>query len=219
MKTPGFKFGGIAALVAVAALAVGATFALWSDFDVYGSSAGAEYLTLDVNSTGTAGFEQTAMAPGVNREFDFVVASRAGQEIDAATLSLALQNLIGSEDGCRGNGETIDDGGACTTPGNGFSFGQFADDALINVNASAPTTDIANACNSTLHPRGQRVAPQSLRDFSALGNVDLLNGDTLAPGEGICVAMGLSLPVTADNASQGDGATWDFRYDLTQVAP
>lgn len=212
------------ATVAVAGLVGTGTFAAWSDFDGYSNSAGAEHLTLDLSNDATQGFVQTAMAPGVNREFDFVVASRDGNVVPNASLTITLENLLGTEDGCRGNSETIDDSGACGTAGTdvapGNVFGQYDDDVRIVVNASAPTTDTANACNSGLHPRGGRVSSMSLRDFEALGAVNLLpSGVNLGPGEGICVAMGLELPIGADNASQGDSATWDFRYDLAQVIP
>ena len=215
--------GSVAALVAVLALVAGGTFAAWSDFDVYDNSAGAEHLTLDVSNAVTQGFVQTAMAPGVNREFDFVVASRDGQVVPNAALTLALQNLVGTEDGCQGNSETLDDAGLCATPGSGASLGEYIEDARISINASSPTTDIANACNSGLHPRGSRQGSISLEQLfnnTATTPVNLLTaGETLQPGEGICVAMGLELPVGADNASQGDSATWDFRYDLTQIVP
>lgn len=216
MRKPSFKFGMIASLLGVAVLVMGATFALWGDRVIYGNDAGNEFLTLEVNSSSTIGFEQTAMAPGINREFDFVVASRDGQVVPDADLTLALTNLVGKEDGCRGNLEIVDDPDCNDTA----SGGEFITDAVIIVNASQPTTDLANACNSTLHPRGSRVSATSLADFFAAGPVSLLDpGVTLGPGEGICVGMGLNLPVSADNGNQGDSATWDFQYDLTQVAP
>jgi predicted ribosomally synthesized peptide with SipW-like signal peptide len=216
---------GVAGAAVALSLVGGGTFAHWSDTDSYDNSAGAEHLTLDLSNDATQGFVQTAMAPGVNREFDFVVASRSGQVVPAADLRITLENLIGTENGCDGNKEELDaadggDDGDCLSPGSGPAFGEYADEVRIAVNASAPTTDLANACNSSAHPRGGRVSSMSLRDFEALGAVDLLPaGVDLAPGEGICVAMGLSLPITATNASQGDSATWDFRYDLEQVIP
>jgi len=214
-------FGSIAAMVAVLALVAGGTFAAWSDFDEYSNSAGAEHLTLDTNAnSGVIGFSQTAMAPGVNREFDFVVASRDGQVVPAADLTIKLQELLGTEDGCKGNSEVLDDGGECNTPGTGNNKGNFIHDARITVNASAPIANIAsvaNPCNSSVYPRGGRVSSRSLKSFESLNEVNLLPaGVKLAPGEGICVAMGLELPATANNASQGDSATWEFRYDLTQ---
>jgi predicted ribosomally synthesized peptide with SipW-like signal peptide len=203
-------------------LAGGGTFAHWSDTDSYDNSAGAEHLTLDLSNDATQGFVQTAMAPGVNREFDFVVASRNGTVVPSASLMITLENLLGTENGCDGNKEELPaaeggDDGDCLSPGTSNADGEYADEVRIAINASAPTTDLANACNSSLHPRGGRVSSMSLRDLEDLGAVDLLNGDDLGPGEGICVAMGLTLPTSATNASQGDSATWDFRYDLEQI--
>ena len=205
----------LTAIVAVLGLIAGGTFAAWSDFDEYDNSAGAEHLTLDTDArSGVIGFSQEAMAPGVNREFDFVVASRDGQVVPRAFLELTLQNLIGTENGCEGNSETLADGGDCADgPVSGVGEGEFIDEAMIGINVSQPTTS-ATPCDE---PRGSVVTSRPLSQLLADGTVDLLQGDTLAPGEKICVGMGLSLPTaTATNASQGDSAEWEFRYDLIQ---
>jgi hypothetical protein len=88
---------------------------------------------------------------------------------------------------------------------------------------SQPSTD-PDACDSIpdgpAHPRGSIQGPISLRSLlnNTSGNpIDLLDGDTLAPGERICVAMGLTMPTSASNASQGDSASWDLKFLLDQV--
>lgn len=217
MKNRKLVKASLAGALALGLVAGGTTFAAWSDFTTYDNSAGAEYLTLDVNNDRTQGFSQEMMAPGLNREFEFVVASREGQVVPNAALTLKLENLVGSEDGCQGNSEGIADAGACEDD---TTSGQYADEVRINVNVSKPTTDLANACSSSMYPRGGKVTPMSLRQLETKGITNLLPaGVNLKPGEGICIGMGLELPTSATNASQGDSATWDFRYDLTQVLP
>jgi predicted ribosomally synthesized peptide with SipW-like signal peptide len=210
---------GIAGVGLAAAAVGGGTFASWSDFATYSNSAGAEHLTLDASAnSGTIGFSQENMAPGHNREFDFVVASRGGNVVPDATLTLQMLNLVGTEDagsapgGCTSNSEAAEDTDGCTDDG------EFIDEAMIAINASNPTTG-SNPCGD---PRGGRVSLRPLKDVLTAGSGGVVNllpaGVTLKPGEKICVGMGLSLPYTsATNKSQGDGATWDFKYTLTQV--
>lgn len=207
---------GLAA-IGVAGMIGGGTFANWSDFQTYGNAAGADHLTLDVDSSSTIGFEQIKMAPGVNREFDFVVASRQGDAVPDASLTVSFEDAFGTEDGCRGNSEAVVDADCDSA-----NDGEFIDEAYISINASAPTTDLAGACAL---PRGGRLSTMSLRDAFSSGAIDLLDGVTLKPGEGICVGMGITLPSDehpslpeATNASQGDYATWDFVYDLVQAS-
>jgi predicted ribosomally synthesized peptide with SipW-like signal peptide len=210
---------GVAALIAVG----GGTFATWNDYDEFANSAGADHLVLDVNSSETLGFSQEKMYPTPNnpipgdtgnREFDFSVASRDGDEVPNASLTMTLLDLLGEEDGCQGNTEVEDDGGECTTPGTGPNRGNFIHDARLIINASAPVAE-----NQACPTRGSRQSAISLANLEN----DVVNllpaGETLAAGEKVCIGMGLSLPQEADNASQGDSATWDFRIDLKQLLP
>ena len=156
------------------------------------------------------------LAPGVGNDFEFVVASRSGQTIPTADLAMQLTNLVGKEDGCTSTNSEKDVDGDCNDTA---TSGEFLDEARIIVNVSQPTTD-ADACNSTTHPRGNIQGPISLRSLynnTAGTPIDLLDGDTLAPGERICVAMGLNMPASATNASQGDSASWDLKFLLDQV--
>ena len=211
---------GSIAGVAVVALAAGSTtFAAWSDWDTLtGSNSGADELSLLLGEPNSADFDNLKLAPGQGSDFEFVVASRKGQTITNADLRMQLTNLVGTEDGCTSTNSEAEADGNCNDL---TSEGEFLDQARIIVNASQPTTDVANACDSGAHPRGNRQGPislRALRDNSAASPVNLLDpGVFLKPGEGICVAMGLNMPSSANNASQGDSASFDLKFLLDQV--
>jgi hypothetical protein len=210
-----------ATIAGAATLAIAAstqTFALWSDHDTLtGSQAGAEELSLTLGEPNTQNFNNMKLAPGVGSDFEFVVTSRTGTTIPTAALSMQLTNLVGKEDGCTSTNSEKDVDADCNDTA---TEGEFLDQARIIVNVSQPTTDVANACDSGTHARGNIQSAISLRDLrnATLGTpLDLLDGDTLAPGEGICVAMGLNMPTSANNASQGDSASFDLKFLLDQV--
>jgi len=210
-----------ASLAGVAALAIavgGSTFALWSDYaDLTGSHAGADELTLVLGQPNSQNFDDMHLAPGVGGDYEFVVASRQGDTIPTANLRMRLTDLVGHEDGCTSTNSEADVDGDCS---NLSTPGEFIDEARIIVNASAPTTD-ANACDSGTHPRGSRQSAISLKklfDDTRSTPVNLLPAGTyLAPGERICVSMGLNMPTSASNASQGDSADFDLTFLLDQV--
>ena len=208
---------GSLAGVAVVALAAGSTtFAAWSDWDsLTGSQSGADQLTLVLGEPNSRNFDDLKLAPGERGDFEFVVASREGETVTAADLRVQLTNLVGTEDGCTSTNSEAAVDPNCNDM---TSEGEFIDQARIIVNASQPTTDLANACSD---PRGSRQGPislRALRDNSAASPVNLLDpGVTLGPGEGICVAMGINLPASADNATQGDSASFDLKFLLDQV--
>ena len=209
-----------ATIAGAATLAVAAstqTFAQWTDHDTLtGSQAGAEQLALKLGEPNNQSFNNMKLAPGVGNDFEFVVTSRTGTTIPDAFLKMQLTNLVGKEDGCTSTNSEADIDPNCNDE---TSEGEFLHQAVLGVNVSQPTTDIANACDSSAHPRGQvqKAIPLSeLRGKTAAEALDLLRGDTLAPGEGICVGMGLSMPATANNASQGDSASFDLKFLLDQ---
>jgi len=209
-----------ASLAGVAALAVavgGSTFALWSDHDTLtGSSAGADELTLILGEPNSADFDNMRLAPGVGADYEFVVASRQGDTIPTADLVMSLENLVSKEDGCTSTNSELDADADCNDTA---TDGEFDDEARIIVNASQPTSG-DNACNSGVNPRGSRQTSISLRDLynNRANPIKLLDeGVHLGPGESICVAMGLNMPATATNASQGDSASFDLKFVLDQV--
>ncbi|HJQ88988.1 MAG TPA: hypothetical protein VJ820_16170 [Propionibacteriaceae bacterium] len=209
----------IAGVAAIALAATGSTFASWSDFgSLTGSHAGADELSLVLGEPNSQNFDDLHLAPGVGADFEFVVASRQGDTIPAADLRMQLTNLVGHEDGCTStNSELVDDADCNDTA----TSGEFVRDARMIVNASEPTTD-PQACSSA-HPRGARQGLISLSDFSnatASTPINLLPAGTyLAPGEYVCVSMGIVLPKDANNASQGDSADFDLKFLLDQAFP
>jgi hypothetical protein len=211
-----------ASMAGVAALAVaagGTTFAAWSDFGVVANDVGADALVLELdarNGSGTEGFHEVQMAPGVNREFDFIIASRPGGEVvPSADLNLQLVNLDDSGDTVTSNSEDVAEDGLLD--GVVSPEGEFDDEAVITINASNPTTS-STPCSE---PRGSRQSSITLRDLfnaTATSPVNLLPaGTVLKPGEKVCVGMGLQLPkASATDASQGDQASFDLLFNLIQ---
>jgi len=219
--------GSGVAIVAAVGLLGGGTFAAWSDWDaITGNTSGADHLTLDLGGSGVEGFSNVKLAPGVGVERQFVVASRQGETVPGADLYLTLDDLEGVEDGCRGNSEEADQldlyGTSCDAQSEQYdAAGQFIAESHVFVNTTVvPTTDVANACASTPHNRGSRVHSTSLADLAAGDRINLLHGGrTLGAGQGICVAVEIRLPQDATNASQGDSASFDLRFDLEQAFP
>lgn len=210
----------LAGTAAIAVAAGGTTFAAWSDYGVVDdNNVGADVLVLDLDEPNTQNFDKINMYPGGSGDFEFVVASRNGDAVPNASLRMALTDLVSNENGCAGNSEAdVDD---CATVGEG----EFDDQARIIVNASnvIPNIDsVSNACDSSLYPRGARQSSISIRDFFAGGPINVLpaadlNG--LQAGEGVCVSLGINLPVAADNAVQGDDVDFDLTFLLDQLVP
>lgn len=209
----------VAGLAAAAALvAGGGTFASWSDSwtEANANSVGADHLTLSVSDpNATQEFDLQTMYPGGSADYEFFVTSRDGDAVPAAGLTLSVVDLLGIEDGCTNTtGEAADDADCSDTS----SGGDFVTDTRMTVNTTqVPTTDPA-VCGSA-HPVGNRLSgPTSLQQLSAASPLNLLApGQVLEAGEGICVRMAIALPPDADNASQGDSATFKVRFDLTQL--
>jgi predicted ribosomally synthesized peptide with SipW-like signal peptide len=207
----------LAGVAAVAIAAGGGTFAAWSDYDtIADNSARAEKLQLVLNQSATETFNaDQKLAPGVLQERSVVLAARAGDTIPAATLKLAMDKLVGHEDGCTTKSEAAEDLDGCTA-GDG---GEFTKQATLIINAFAPSatlsdSDLCDASKNTLIP----VLPATTLDqVPAKGNIDLLQGGTLAKNQRICVKMGVQLPKTATNAVQGDSATFDLKFLLEQA--
>lgn len=203
--------GTMAGVAVIALAAGGGTFASWSDYDVVeDNTAGADYLTIDLGNQNKASFDRMKLAPGVSQDTLIVVANTTGNTIPAADLSLTLVDLVGTEDGCTStNSELVADADCADES----TEGEFIEEAIFVVNAAAPSDD------GTCSPRGARLGRTVLADAEDTV-VDLLPaGQDLKPGQKVCVAMGLSLPSTASNASQGDSAAFDLRFDLEQVLP
>lgn len=228
MKIPFGKFGAFAAMVAVVALAAGTTLAFWSDFDIItGNSVGAGKLQLVVEG-GNGGAQETFdfgnMAPGEGSDRTRYLASNDGDSVPDGSLSLTLQNLADQENGCETNSEAVAEGAteAQAAAGNysnaacnaeTTSGGEFSQQANIKIEATDPTT--AGNCGQA----GSASLPWNEVYNGGLASAfgsSITLGD-VAPGEGRCVRMTVSLPTSANNASQGDSSTFDVRFDLAQI--
>lgn len=200
--------GTLAGVAVVALAAGGGTFASWSDYDtVEDNTVGADLLKIDLSTQNKASFDRVHLAPGVSQDTLIVVANTTGNTIPAADLSVTLTNLVGEEDGCTSTNSEQDVDSDCA----GNNEGEFASEAIYVVNAAAPSAD------GTCSPRGARLGTTVLAAAEDL-KVDLLPaGVDLEPGQKVCVAMGIALPANASNASQGDRASFDLRFDLEQV--
>lgn len=199
---------GSLAGVAVIALAAGSsTFSAWSDFDtIADNAAGADQLTLDLNKTGSQSINKFTLAPGVTNAKQFVVSSRTGDTVPTAALSVSMADLVGTEDGCTSTNSELAVDSDCA---NTSTAGEFIEEAEIRFYASVPKTDAATACSSnTGSPVGGWYKLDEVPASVALGD--------LAKGESRCILAEVRLPVGATNASQGDSAAFDLRFDLKQ---
>lgn len=216
---------GAVAGVAALALIGGGTFALWSDFDsIQGNELAAGTLTLELGQSTPLDFGK--LAPGENKAQTVWIANRS-DDTDAlqnAELTGSMLNLVGIEDGCNGNSEIVDDADCDDTT----SGGEFPDQAYIQF-ASKPAASATSCAGGSYgnHKQGTMTAVAAGGPF-VLGEMD--------PDQGICIRVEAGLPgggpggdsndgidfagaASADNATQGDSATFDVKFDLTQVIP
>jgi len=222
----------LAGAAAIALAAGGGTYASWSDFATdTGNHVGADILSLKVDQSTTQQFDDVKLAPGQARDLAFYVASRSGTTVPDANLTMTIQNLHGTEDGCDSNSEAatesnnaILDKTAANAPCNvnkGVQdTGQFTQQALYYVQA-AKIADPTQCSTSNL------PTVQSNKQLAQMNNVPvnlLQPTDVLSGGQGVCVLAHVFMPnnvgqygFAADDASQGDQATFDVRFDLTQA--
>jgi predicted ribosomally synthesized peptide with SipW-like signal peptide len=199
-------------LAAGALLVVNGTYASWNDSaTVGGNRVGASSLQLSVTSPGTEQFNIVDLLPGGAATFESFITSRDREAVPQADLTLRIDRLVDTEDGCTTSSEAaVDD---CATN----QVGDFSSTGYVVVDTSLPTTDPA-ACDQTVHPRTS-VLPNGVRtleELSDFGSLNLLRDGPLKPGEGICVAMAIGLAPSAGNAVQGDSVSFDARFDLSQ---
>lgn len=213
---------GAVAGVAALALISGGTFALWSDFDSFtGNTLTAGTLTIDVGDS--TPLDMTGLAPGENKATSLFIANRGDNTaaLQNAALTTTVTNLVDVEDGCASNSErAIDD---CTNP----SAGDFSAEAYMQYRVSNAISADDCAGATYTNRAWQRLSTYDDAAIS-LGQLD--------PGQGICIKVEVGLPSgqgsqtpppgidapnapSATNKSQGDGATFDVRFDLTQATP
>jgi predicted ribosomally synthesized peptide with SipW-like signal peptide len=219
----------VAGAAVVALAAGGGTFAAWSDFgSVTDNNVGSGTLTLDLgpNQGSDLQFDHITMAPGqINQERNVYIASNSGTSTPNAKLFLTFKNVTGTEDGCDGNGEKTDDLNCADT--SAANPGQFVEDATVQVTSYVPNSP--GVCTQSYAPGGKGVTPLhggNLNWWSTQAPYELTGDGTsfggiavpiLHPGEGMCVSVTIGLAHGVDNASQGDQASFDLRFDLQQV--
>lgn len=222
--------GAVAGVAAVGLAYGGTTYSAWSDFgSVTGNTAGASILklNLDANSGSDLKFDHVKMAPGgIDTQRNVYIASNDAASAPDAKLYISLKNVVGVENGCDSNGEQQDDP-ACANPA--ASQGQFISDA--NVQWTSYTVNSPDECNQSYAPGGHAVTPMHGGSLATLAAQTAttpweLTGDmsssggaavpVLHPGQGLCVSMTIGLAHAVNNASQGDSANFDLRFDLVQ---
>lgn len=199
---------GIAGVAAIALAATGSTFASWSDFGIVeDNSVGAGELVLDLN--GGNGSEPAIpvsfghFAPGEGSTNMRYLASKQGDAVPLADLSVTMKDLVNKDNLCSSNSEALED--TCETEDGGG--GEFGAKANIVIGASGPTT--AGNCG---HVTYTTVYDGTINGLS--GNKQTLG--QLSNGDGICVKATVTLPDTAPNNTQGDSSEWNWRFDLVQ---
>ncbi|WP_170219555.1 SipW-dependent-type signal peptide-containing protein [Nocardioides litoris] len=201
--------GALAGVAVVALAAGGGTFAAWSDFNsIDGNQIGADELVLKLEADGKPGavapVSKFTLAPGVLNSKQFVVSSRQGDTIPKAGLSVALADLVGTEDGCSGNSEVVVDNDCATLVGNP---GEFLKEAELRFYSGAPTK-AADPCETAKPTAKSEWFKLDAKPQAVLGD--------LAPGEKMCVMTEILLPKSATNASQGDSAAYNLDFTLDQ---
>lgn len=211
-----------AAIAGAATLTIAATtttFAAWSDWDsITNNNVGADELSLVLSEPNTQNFDNLKLAPGVDADYEFVVANRTGETVPTASLTATLSNLVGEEDGCTSVSSEKAADNNCDN-GNPNNPGEFIDEAVITYTVSKVLSegDAGYGAPCTA-PRGWVGATGYKIPLSQIegDGIDVLNGDYLGPDDKVCVAMGIAMPKEATNASQGDSATFDIDFLLEQ---
>lgn len=207
--------GLIAGAACVALAAGGGTLAAWSDFDsVDDNAAAAGMLKLNVSEREGAGsnIDPFDLVPGQNKAQSFYLASADAANSPDGMLTAKITNLVDTEDGgpaCTTNSEQAEEGGACGTDG------ELSEQMRVQILASGPV-DNASSCPNT--GGYGSTTPSGVGTLASKNDVTF-NLGVVGPGQGVCVRIEGSLPISATNAVQGDQASWDWRFDLVQVTP
>jgi hypothetical protein len=196
---------GAAAMGGAALIAFGAsgTFAALSDTSTETLSAGAGTLTVGVDHPASAPAQAGNLAPGGRVVVPFFVKNN-GNNV-TGKVGVGLTNLKNQENSCSSVSERAAENGACDRSDDAGEFSSFA---TYRVAASAASQ---YQCNATATPLAW--VPFTL----ASGMVPSASPITLAPSEGQCVLVEITLPNTADNKVQGDSMAFDAVVTLQSV--
>ena len=219
----------LAGVAAVALLAGGTTYASWSDFSVdEGNTVGAGTLTLvageQAGNGPTSQFDNLRLAPGEDKDEWVKIVSSDGDSVPNGTLSVDIVDYVGTEDGCAGNSEVLQDADCADTT----SGGEFDRWSRIQIRAFR-IADQGQECSDRVigdpwfNNRAQYTAIARTRLDQAvdLGSVTFKNAAgedaVLGAGNALCVGAAVLMPQNATNASQGDSGEFSLRFDLVQT--
>ena len=220
----------IAGTAAVAVAAGGTTFAAWSDFGTTSAAAGAGYLKLNITDE-VVSSTALSLAPDKNQYLDFLLTSADSGNTPNGKLTVKVADLVDTEDtpgACTTNSESLLEtgavGGDC---GTGAGTGELSDEVKVSVKTRAPV--VGTECNDLADNTFAEITPPVGTSPIGGGNLPVLStlfaadgtwtlDTSLTPGEGVCVRVRMFLPSTATNATQGDDAAWNWRFDLVQGA-
>ena len=207
---------GAVAGIAALALIGGGTFALWSDFETFtDNEASAGKLDLVVGN-GPVNSVGKPLAPGEKYDYEYFLGSADLQGVPSAKLALAVTNVQDFENGCSGGEGKNGVDTSCADPGDGGEFSQASNmrirwtNPIPNATAAMCKYDPALA-----FPNGNQVLATAPSISTVAGSTPINLGN-LTKGQGVCVRVDVALPGTADNSTQGDSATYDLKFDLTQ---
>jgi predicted ribosomally synthesized peptide with SipW-like signal peptide len=218
--------GALAGTAVVAIAAGGGTWASWSDFAQTGpDQAGAGHLILNVGD-GLLTQENMTLAPGMEKSVDFYIASNDGDSVPNGKLSLTMKDLVNHEDGCTAKSEAVAEGINPLVPGYnpsancgdnspGNNNGEFGAQARIEIIQYGPSSN--GQCSSVAPLTG--IPNHVVKNFGYINSTvnNMYPVVDLAPGEATCVRLLVQMPTDANNASQGDSASWNVRWDLEQT--
>lgn len=209
------------AVLAVAGMVGGGTFAKWSDFQVLtGNESGAGQLTMALNSGGggtPVPFSNVTLAPGEQNESIIYLSTTQLDYDDAgdqtASVFIQLKDLVGVEDGCTSNSETAEDAD-CVGP----NEGEFKDQARawIQYKVLAPgVTTCPGHDGSWSSLPGGTPWLGSLQAIETNGRYDVTD---VVDNQGVCFHVNIEMPNVAgfDNTAQGDSAGFDLEFVAEQ---
>lgn len=221
------------AALGVVGMIGGGTFASWTDFqESNDQTIGAGHLQLDLtnafNDSETVQFTKRKLAPGEGTETRIFLSSIDGESVPNGDLTLTINNLVDNEDlaTCTTNSESVAESDADCNPG-----GEFTEHAEVWSQIYSGIDLVAFEAYQATLPGGKAQcdgyaknvlgmsAPQVITPLDTWASTVHDLGTNLAPGEGTCVKLTIKMVDTgpgAQDEAQGDYATFDMRFDLTQ---
>jgi predicted ribosomally synthesized peptide with SipW-like signal peptide len=208
----------LAGAAAIALAAGGGTYASWSDQQTFNSNQAAGTLDLTVTSGNNQGlsFNNGQLAPGLFKEtrilvngVDTTAYPADGNKKIQSTLSFAVGQVTGTEDGCHATESTVD--GNCA----GTNQGELPGSLLVNLGVADP--DSSGVCPSGGYT--PVIVDKPMATGSDGGWTSNIAATDFATGSGSykkCVDLQIQMDPNSDNSTQGDKANWDAVFHLQQ---